>query len=305
MRSGWVPDCADPRLEQLEHSTRAAAAAAAAAGSVGGGATNGSKAMAARDLRAAAAERRLRGEPPAPDGAAAAVAPDDDEQLARQMQEEEDRRYAQEQMEADGRRRRGKLPATAGVSGDGAGSSRTALGVVDGRSHEHSGASCSGSRTASHGPLIVIDAMNVGRDSNYVELGFDSERHRRAGPPPVCASAIVNAIEHYEHQGFEVVAFLPVWCLEGNRNGEMRAIRHELLVPFKERGILILTPARMDDDMWIIDHAKRNEGCRILTNDHMQKQVDRGEITAEWRNARLVKFVFVRNELRPIDYRGK
>ena len=77
----------------------------------------------------------------------------------------------------------------------------------------------------------------------------------------------MNAIQHYEHQGFEVVAFLPVWCLEGNRNGEMRAIRHELLVPFKERGILVLTPARMDDDMWA-----KTEYSYIMMKTHLNSR---------------------------------
>ena len=61
----------------------------------------------------------------------------------------------------------------------------------------------------------------------------------------------------------------------------------------------------MDDDEWILDHARRTEGCCILTNDHLLKHVERGLITAAWRDSRVVKFTFVRNELRPMKYSPK
>ena len=54
-----------------------------------------------------------------------------------------------------------------------------------------------------------------------------------------------------------------------------------------------------------IDHAERTAGCLILTNDHLLKQVERGRISAQWRDGRIVKYCFVQNELRPLQYSPK
>jgi len=154
---------------------------------------------------------------------------------------------------------------------------------------------------------IAIDGMNVGRDINFRDEFYGPAQHQRATSPdkPVFALAIKIAIDHYLELGYDVAAFLPVWCMDGGRSNSLYAVRHELLQPYLDMGILVLTPSRMDDDNWIIDHAQKTERCAILTNDHYRREVEAGLIDAAWRDDRVVKFTFVQNELRPMPYAKK
>ena len=58
-------------------------------------------------------------------------------------------------------------------------------------------------------------------------------------------------------------------------------------------------------DEFIIEEAEQTEGCSILTNDHFRGQVESGRLNAAWRDRRIVKFTFVENELRPMQYGRK
>lgn len=175
--------------------------------------------------------------------------------------------------------------------------------------HAAGAASAAASSSSVQQPqLVVIDAMNVGRDANFRDprAGIDIARDPSGrSRKPVFARAIATAIEYYVTRGFKVRAFMPEWCLSGGRDGNMHAVEYELLYPYRDQRVLVLTPARMDDDAWIIDEAQRVEGSLILTNDHMQQHVDRGTITAAWRDRHIVKFCFVENELRPMIYARK
>ena len=156
---------------------------------------------------------------------------------------------------------------------------------------------------------VALDGMNIGMNMNFRDA---ADAHNPAGLVAVVTGrksvhslAILNAIEYYETRGHQVMAFLPEWCLDGGRDGTRHANRHELLWPLLNRGVLVLTPARMDDDNWIIDHAQRTAGCKILTNDHLESHIARGKVSAAWRDARVIKFAFVHNELRPMNYERK
>ena len=154
---------------------------------------------------------------------------------------------------------------------------------------------------------VAIDGMNVGMNVNFRDPTYDGAGEsatRQNGRKPVFARAITGAIEHYESRGHLVTTFLPEWCVDGGRDGTRYAHGHELLRPLVNRGTLILTPARMDDDNWLIDHAKRT-GCKILTNDHLESHISRGKLTAAWRDAHVIKFCFVANQLRPMEYEQK
>ena len=151
---------------------------------------------------------------------------------------------------------------------------------------------------------VAIDGMNIGMNMNFRDPACPRDAAGRAARS-VSSLAILKAIEHYETLGHPVMTFLPEWCVDGGRDGTRHAQQHELLWPLMNRGILVLTPARMDDDNWLLDHAKRTADCKILTNDHLESHITRGKVTAMWRDQHVIKFCFVHNELRPIEYESK
>ena len=129
-----------------------------------------------------------------------------------------------------------------------------------------------------------------------------------SAPVSTCLQAI-NTYQHTYPQDWELrkaglLVFLPEWCLDGGRNGQKFAHRHELLHPLANRGVLVPTPPFMDDDCWTLGQAKQR-GCSVLSNDHFRKQIARGDISTEWRDTHVMKFAWVRNELDPKPYQRK
>ena len=147
--------------------------------------------------------------------------------------------------------------------------------------------------------------MNVALNAGFHDPTFDYNSLPRGSRRPMCALAVVKAVRYFETRGHAVLAFIPEWCLDGGRNKDKFAYRHELLRPLANRNVLVLTPSRMDDDNWAIGHAQRTEDCLIVTNDHLRNFVQRGTITQEWRDAHVMKFAWVQNELMPYPYQRK
>jgi len=147
--------------------------------------------------------------------------------------------------------------------------------------------------------VVVIDGMNVmsSEKVGYRSPGIDYKQWHAANgdKPPLCARAVMDAIEHFRSQGHVVVAVIPQHRMDGGANGLGQAFEVELLQPFLEGLVpgasVQCCPSRTDDDHFVIRYAKSCGGI-ILTNDHLERHVKAGTISSEWRNLHVLKYMF-------------
>ena len=132
-------------------------------------------------------------------------------------------------------------------------------------------------------PAILIDGMNL--------------CHSQSGD--ASARPLVQAIRHYERQGYEVQAVLPEWALRGGKDRK-RAVRDaDLLERHVRNGSVSLAPAYTDDDQFVLRYARQRHGVRVLSNDHYEEHVRNGLISDAWRRRSVIKYMWLGGEFIP------
>ena len=64
----------------------------------------------------------------------------------------------------------------------------------------------------------------------------------------------------------------------------------DALRSYVEASTISFTPARADDDDFMLAYARDRPSVQIVTNDHFEDHVRSGRITDEWRRTHLVKY---------------
>ena len=104
-----------------------------------------------------------------------------------------------------------------------------------------------GGRGVARRPVVIIDGPNVGRSHNLgwkSPHGFDyakwAVQRKENEPPPLCASAVVAAVDFWREKGYEVKVLLPERFL--GRNSHHLTLGVEELTPLIGAEVLVQTP---------------------------------------------------------------
>jgi hypothetical protein len=153
--------------------------------------------------------------------------------------------------------------------------------------------------TAPLAPLVVIDGMNVARHGH--EAFNEGERRQPVGgePPQGSARAILRAASWCLSIGFRVDVILPEWALYGRAGFRGRLAESELLEPLMLNKQLHLSPARFDDDQFILNAAQneRASSVAVLSNDLYRDHCESGRVEKQWLQSRLLGFLFTADEI--------
>ena len=166
-----------------------------------------------------------------------------------------------------------------------------------------------GAPVSSRNAVIVIDGMNVMRNKGVIDTAYHGEAGRAydalraadltlANQKVAHAVALVAAIEHIRKAGFDALAFVPDWVIDGGRANNRHAFGHQLLQQYIDTGVLSTTPARCDDDKFVLKYAmaqqfRSGRHHYVLTNDNFRDHVANGKVTKAWVDSSVLKFSFV------------
>ena len=132
-------------------------------------------------------------------------------------------------------------------------------------------------------PLIVLDGANIA-------CAYKDTR------PPGDATGIVQAFEHYDNLGHNVLCFVKQYRIRNERNPKAVMENIELFNERIPKQSIATVPGKSDDDSFFIDYCMKN-GAVLITNDGLRDHEERFEgdekaTFLKWRNTSKCGFMF-------------
>ncbi|OQS07324.1 hypothetical protein THRCLA_00662 [Thraustotheca clavata] len=142
----------------------------------------------------------------------------------------------------------------------------------------------------------LVDGANIGyfHGRNLSRL---RRKHKRFS-----SRGLAIALNYYNKSYTRAIAFLPQRFVE-SRHDENLADDVEILFELMEKQVLFLTPAGVDDDLFLLKYAERHNLC-IVTNDNLLDHIQNVQLKQTLVPLvfeRTVKYMFIEDEFLPLN----
>ncbi|OQR89954.1 hypothetical protein ACHHYP_05914 [Achlya hypogyna] len=142
----------------------------------------------------------------------------------------------------------------------------------------------------------LLDGANIGyfHGRNLSRLKRKTKRFSARG--------LALALGYYNKQHTRAIAFLPQRFVESRHDGNL-ADDVDVLFELMEKQVLFLTPAGVDDDLFLLKYAERHN-LSIITNDNLLDHIENVQLKQSLMPVvfeRTVKYMFIEDEFLPLN----